>query len=132
MEEKWNIPWLEYNFFGPTKIEESLHKIAECFDDKIKANVEKVIAKYRPMCQAIIDEYKPRLEGKTAMLFVGGLRPRHTVGAYEDLGIQVTGTGYEFARITSYNVCYTKLLRCDLFYKNFLFQYLLKKLPLYY
>jgi len=103
MEEKWNIPWLEYNFFGPTKIEESLHKIAECFDDKIKANVEKVIAKYRPMCQAIIDEYKPRLEGKTAMLFVGGLRPRHTVGAYEDLGIQVTGTGYEFAHQDDYD-----------------------------
>ena len=29
MEEKYGIPWLEYNFFGPTKIEESLRKIAE-------------------------------------------------------------------------------------------------------
>ncbi|HKZ16084.1 MAG TPA: nitrogenase component 1, partial [Geobacteraceae bacterium] len=44
MEEKYGIPWLEFNFFGPTKIRESLLKIAEQFDDKIKENVEKVIA----------------------------------------------------------------------------------------
>ena len=28
MEEKYGIPWLEYNFFGPTKIAESLRAIA--------------------------------------------------------------------------------------------------------
>ena len=28
MEEKYGIPWMEYNFFGPTKIEESLRAIA--------------------------------------------------------------------------------------------------------
>ncbi len=103
MEEKWGIPWLEYNFFGPTKIEESLRAIGECFDDTIKANVEKVIEKYRQPMQAVVDEYRPRLEGKTAMLFVGGLRPRHTVGAYEDLGISITGTGYEFAHQDDYD-----------------------------
>jgi nitrogenase molybdenum-iron protein alpha chain len=97
MEEKWGIPWLEYNFFGPTKIEKSLRDIAAFFDDTIKANAEKVIEKYRQQMQEVVDEYRPRLEGKTAMLFVGGLRPRHTIGAYEDLGIQITGAGYEFA-----------------------------------
>ena len=29
MEEKYGIPWVEYNFFGPTKIAESLRAIAE-------------------------------------------------------------------------------------------------------
>ena len=29
MEEKFGIPWIEYNFFGPTKIAESLREIAE-------------------------------------------------------------------------------------------------------
>ncbi len=36
MEEKYGVPWVEYNFFGPTKIAESLRKIASHFDDKIK------------------------------------------------------------------------------------------------
>jgi len=31
------------------------------------------------------------------MLYVGGLRPRHTVGAYEESGHGGGGSGYEFA-----------------------------------
>ena len=62
--------------------------------------MERVLAKYKPQWQAVVDKYRPRLEGKTVMLYVGGLRPRHIIGAYEDLGMEVVGTGYEFA---SYN-----------------------------
>ncbi|MEW6682477.1 MAG: nitrogenase molybdenum-iron protein alpha chain [Nitrospirota bacterium] len=102
MEEKYGIPWVEYNFFGPTKIEESLRKIAAHFDDKIKEGAEKVIAKYRRLVDGVIEKYRPRLEGKTVMLFVGGLRPRHVIGAYEDLGMNVVGTGYEFGHNDDY------------------------------
>ncbi len=118
MEEKWGIPWIEYNFFGPTKIAESLRNIAACFDDKIKENAEKIIARYQPMADAVIAEYKPRLEGKTAMLFVGGLRPRHTVGAYEDLGIQITGTGYEFAHQDDYDRTSPEMAKGTLIYDD--------------
>ena len=103
MEEKYGIPWIELNFFGPTKIKESLRKLAERFDDRIKENVEKVIAKYDPEMQRVIEEVRPRLEGKKVMLYVGGLRPRHTVGAYEDLGMVVVGSGYEFAHSDDYD-----------------------------
>ena len=102
MEEKYGIPWVELNFFGPTKIRQSLRALAERFDDRIKENVEKAIAKYDPIMLAVIDEYRPRLEGKTVMLYVGGLRPRHTVNAYEDLGMTVVGSGYEFAHSDDY------------------------------
>jgi nitrogenase molybdenum-iron protein alpha chain len=37
------------------------------------------------------------------MLYVGGLRPRHIIGAYEDLGMEVVGTGYEFAHGDDYD-----------------------------
>jgi len=103
MEEKFGIPWHEFNFFGPTKIRESLRSIGALFDETIKANVEKVIAKYDPIMQGIIDQYKPRLDGKKVMLLVGGLRPRHTIGAYEDLGMECVGSGYEFAHSDDYD-----------------------------
>ncbi len=103
MEEKYSIPWMEYNFFGPTKVAESLRAIAAQFDDKIKEGAERVIAKYQPLMQAVIDKYKPRLQGKKVMLYVGGLRPRHVIGAYEDLGMEVVGTGYEFAHNDDYD-----------------------------
>ncbi|OUD15540.1 nitrogenase molybdenum-iron protein alpha chain [Thioflexithrix psekupsensis] len=103
MEEKYGIPWMEYNFFGPSKIEESLRRIASFFDDKIKQGAERVIAKYKPLMDGVIAKYRPRLEGKRVMLYVGGLRPRHTIGAYEDLGMEVVGAGYEFAHNDDYD-----------------------------
>ena len=102
MEEKYGVPWVEYNFFGPSKIAESLRKIASHFDDKIKEGAERVIAKYQALNDAVIAKYRPRLEGKKVMLFVGGLRPRHVIGAYEDLGMEIVGTGYEFGHNDDY------------------------------
>ncbi len=102
MEEKYGIPWLEYNFFGPTKIAESLRKIASFFDDRIKEGAERVIKKYQAEYEAVIAKYRPRLQGKRVMLYVGGLRPRHVIGAYEDLGMEVVGTGYEFGHNDDY------------------------------
>src|SRR3974390_345263 len=102
MEEKYGIPWVEYNFFGPSKIEESLRRIASHFYNKIKEQPQRVIVKYRALMDGVIAKYKPRLQGKKVMLFVGGLRPRHVIGAYEDLGMEVVGTGYEFGHSDDY------------------------------
>ena len=102
MEEKYEIPWMEFNFFGPTKIAESLRAIAARFDEKIQANAERVIAKYQAQVDAVLSKYRPRLEGKSVMMFVGGLRPRHTIPAFKDLGIRCIGTGYEFAHNDDY------------------------------
>lgn len=102
MEEAYGIPWLEYNFFGPTKIAESLRAIAAKFDETIQAKAEEVIAKYQPQADAVIKKYLPRLEGKTVALMVGGLRPRHVVPAFYDLGMQLVATGYEFGHGDDY------------------------------
>ncbi|MBD2163326.1 nitrogenase molybdenum-iron protein alpha chain [Calothrix sp. FACHB-156] len=102
MEEAYGIPWLEYNFFGPTKIAESLREIASKFDETIQAKAEEVIAKYEAQTKAVLDKYRSRLEGKTVALMVGGLRPRHVVPAFEDLGMKLVGTGYEFGHNDDY------------------------------
>jgi nitrogenase molybdenum-iron protein alpha chain len=102
LQERYGTPFMEYNFFGVTKTIESLRKIAAFFDEKIQENAERVIEKYKAEMDAVIAKYRPRLEGKKVMLLVGGLRPRHTIGAYEDLGMEVVGTGYEFAHKEDY------------------------------
>jgi len=102
MEEKYGIPWLEYNFFGPTKIAESLRAIAAKFDETIQQKAEEVIAKYEPTANEILAKYRPRLEGKKVMMMVGGLRPRHVVPAFKDLGMEIVATGYEFAHGDDY------------------------------
>ncbi|MCJ2541925.1 nitrogenase molybdenum-iron protein alpha chain [Thermostichus vulcanus] len=102
MEETYGIPWLEFNFFGPTHIAQSLRAIAQRFDETIQAKAEAVIAKYQPQSEAVIAKYRPRLEGKRVMLMVGGLRPRHVIPAFRDLGMEVIGTGYEFGHGDDY------------------------------
>ncbi len=118
MEEQYGTPWVEYNFFGPTKIVESMRKIAGFFDDVVKARAEAAIARYDAVFRAVNDKYRPRLEGKTFMLLVGGLRPRHTVGAYEDLGMEVIGTGYEFGHNDDYQRTYPELSEAILVYDD--------------
>lgn len=118
MEEKYGIPWMEYNFFGPTKIAESLRKIAAFFDETIQANAEKVIEKYKAEYEAVIAKYRPRLEGKRVMLYVGGLRPRHIIGAYEDLGMEVVGTGYEFGHNDDYDRTIKEMGNATLIYDD--------------
>lgn len=118
MEEKYGIPWMEYNFFGPTKIAESLRKIAAFFDESIQQKCEEVIAKYQPMVDAVVAKYKPRLTGKRVMLYVGGLRPRHVIGSYEDLGMEVVGTGYEFAHGDDYDRTIKEMGNATLLYDD--------------
>ncbi|MCM2680434.1 nitrogenase molybdenum-iron protein alpha chain [Echinimonas agarilytica] len=118
MEEKYGIPWMEYNLFGPTKCEESLRKIAAFFDESIQAKTEQVIAKYRAQWQPIVDKFKPRLQGKKVMLYVGGLRPRHVIGAYEDLGMEIVGTGYEFAHNDDYTKTTPEVKESTLIYDD--------------
>ncbi|MDD1642460.1 MAG: nitrogenase molybdenum-iron protein alpha chain [Methylococcaceae bacterium] len=118
MEEKYKIPWIEYNFFGPTKIAESLRKIAALFDETIQAGAERVIAKYQAEYDAVIAKYKPRLQGKRVMLYVGGLRPRHVIGAYEDLGMEVVGTGYEFGHNDDYDRTIKEMGNATLIYDD--------------
>ncbi|MCM3362921.1 MULTISPECIES: nitrogenase molybdenum-iron protein alpha chain [Bacillaceae] len=109
LEEKYGIPWMEYNFFGPTKTIESLRAIAAHFDETIQENAERVIAKYQLEMDEIIQKYRPRLEGKKVMLIIGGLRARHTIGAYEDLGMKIVATGYEFAHKDDYEKTLSEL-----------------------
>jgi len=63
----------------------------------------------RPEMDEIIAQYKPLLEGKTVMLYVGGLRPRHVIGAYEDLGMEIIAAGYEFGHADEYKRTYPLL-----------------------
>ncbi|MFV0481013.1 MAG: nitrogenase molybdenum-iron protein alpha chain [Campylobacteraceae bacterium] len=118
MEQEFGVPWMEYNFFGPSKTTESLRKIAAFFDETIQKKTEEVIAKYTAMTDAVIAKYRPKLEGKKVMLYVGGLRPRHVIGAYEDLGMEIIGTGYEFGHGDDYKRTKDELTGATLIYDD--------------
>ncbi|ASQ90855.1 nitrogenase molybdenum-iron protein alpha chain [Prosthecochloris sp. GSB1] len=103
MEKKYGIPWMKVNFVGAESTAKSLRKIAEYFeDDELKARVEEVIAEEMPQVKAAIEEIRPRTEGKTAMLFVGGSRAHHYQDLFTELGMTTLAAGYEFAHRDDY------------------------------
>jgi len=103
METKYGIPWMKVNFVGAQSSAKSLRKIAEYFGDaELKARVEEVIAEEMPKVQAVIDDIRPRTEGKTAMLFVGGSRAHHYQDLFTELGMTTLAAGYEFAHRDDY------------------------------
>ena len=103
LETKYGIPWIKVNFLGPKSTAESLRKIAAYFEDQeLIDRVEEVIAEEMAPVEAKIAEIKPRCEGKTAMMFVGGSRAHHYQELFRDIGVEVLSAGYEFAHRDDY------------------------------
>ncbi|HBA82921.1 MAG TPA: nitrogenase molybdenum-iron protein alpha chain [Verrucomicrobia bacterium] len=103
IEKKFGIPWFKVNFIGAEASAKSLRKIAAYFqDEELAARVEKTIAEELAAVKKVQDEIRPRCEGKTAMLFVGGSRAHHYQELFTEIGMKTIAAGYEFAHRDDY------------------------------
>ncbi|MBA2848605.1 nitrogenase molybdenum-iron protein alpha chain [Thermosulfuriphilus ammonigenes] len=103
METRFGIPWMKVNFIGVKATSKTLRKLATFFDDpKLTERIEQVIAEEEAEAERQIAPYRKRLEGKTAMLFVGGSRSHHYQDLFRDLGMETIVAGYEFAHRDDY------------------------------
>jgi len=103
MEKKFGIPWFKVNFIGAESTAKSLRKIAKYFESQeLMDRVEEVIAEELLEVTKAIDEIKPRTEGKTAMMFVGGSRAHHYQELFNELGMSTLSAGYEFGHRDDY------------------------------
>lgn len=103
LEVKYGVPWIKVNFIGAGATAKSLRKIAQYFgDQKLIDRVEEVIAEEMPAVTAAAAEVRPRTEGKTAMLFVGGSRAHHYQELFKEMGMKTVSAGYEFAHRDDY------------------------------
>ncbi len=103
MEQKYGIPWMKINFIGAKATSNSLRKIAEYYgEQKLIDRVEEVIAEEMPDVEKAQAEIRPRLEGKLAMMFVGGSRAHHYQELFDEVGMATIAAGYEFAHRDDY------------------------------
>jgi nitrogenase molybdenum-iron protein alpha chain len=103
MKRKYGIPWIKVNFVGAQATAKSLRRIAAYFKDPaLSERTEKVIAEGLGYVEEALKVLKPRTEGKTAMLFVGGSRAHHYQELFKELGMTVAAAGYEFAHRDDY------------------------------
>jgi nitrogenase molybdenum-iron protein alpha chain len=103
LEKKYGIPWIKVNFIGAEGTAKSLRKIAAFFGDAgLSEQVERVIEEEMAAVRKAQEEVRPRCEGKTAMLFVGGSRAHHYQDLFTELGMRTVAAGYEFAHRDDY------------------------------
>jgi len=103
MEKKYGVPWFKVNFVGAKATSKSMKKIAEYYGDKeLIDSVNALCEKEMKEVEAVLAEVKPRLEGKTVMLFVGGSRAHHYQELFKELGMKILSAGYEFAHRDDY------------------------------
>ncbi|MEF2144217.1 MAG: nitrogenase molybdenum-iron protein alpha chain [Desulfovibrionaceae bacterium] len=103
LETRFGIPWIKVNFIGAEATAKSLRKIAQYFGDKkLLERVETVIAEEMPLVAEVRNEVRPRTDGKTAMLFVGGSRAHHYQEIFAEIGMKTLSAGYEFAHRDDY------------------------------
>lgn len=95
MEKKYKIPFIRVSYFGLEDMSDALYKVAGFFKDKeilekareiVKEEVEKILPK--------INNYRKKLEGKKAALYVGGaFKAFSLIKALNLLGIEVAVAG---------------------------------------
>jgi nitrogenase molybdenum-iron protein alpha chain len=103
LEKKYGIPWFKVNFTGAEATAKALRKIARYFADaELIRRTEEVVEAEMAEVRKARDEIRPRCQGKTAMLFVGGSRAHHYQELFSEIGMKTVAAGYEFAHRDDY------------------------------
>jgi len=103
LETAFGIPWMKINFIGADATAKTLRKVAKYFGDpELTKRVEEVIEEEMKPVKELIEKVKPKTQGKTAMLFVGGSRAHHYQSLFAELGITTIAAGYEFGHRDDY------------------------------
>jgi len=101
MQKTYGMPYLEESFYGMTDTAKALRDIARELDNIVNGlekrvmqdRVERLIEEEDATCRAAIAPYRARLEGKTAVLFTGGVKTWSMVNALNELGVEVLAAG---------------------------------------
>lgn len=94
LEEDFGTPWFEGSFYGVEDMNFALRKIAELIGDPdLTERTEALIARECAQIDKNLDEWRPLLKGKRALLYTGGVKSWSVVSALQDLGMTVVATG---------------------------------------
>ncbi|MDA8228759.1 MAG: nitrogenase iron-molybdenum cofactor biosynthesis protein NifE [Desulfitobacterium hafniense] len=94
MERRWQIPYIDASFYGLEETSNALINIAKALGDPDLIERAKEYTKKQTASTRIkIAHHKARLEGKTAVLFTGGVKTWSMVSTLAELGINILAGG---------------------------------------
>lgn len=106
MEEEMGIPYIKVSFFGVEDTVNSIIRIADALKmPEISQNARGFAQQQAELVQPIMDQYRPRLMGKKAAIFVGGgFKAISLVRQFNELGIKTVVVGTQTGKKDEYEV----------------------------
>jgi nitrogenase molybdenum-cofactor synthesis protein NifE len=101
MQKNYGMPYIEESFYGMTDTAKALRDIARELDDAVgglekrimQDRVERLLEEEEEKCRRAIAPFRARLEGKSAVLFTGGVKTWSMVNSLAELGVEILAAG---------------------------------------
>jgi nitrogenase molybdenum-cofactor synthesis protein NifE len=106
MKEKYNVPFMKVSYFGLEDMSDALYEVAKFFGDpslmdKARSIVREEFLRIMP----VINEYKQKLEGKKAAVYVGGsFKAISLIKALRLIGIKTVVVGSQTGTSDEYEI----------------------------
>ncbi|MFT3951516.1 MAG: nitrogenase iron-molybdenum cofactor biosynthesis protein NifE [Oscillospiraceae bacterium] len=106
MENEFEIPFIKVSFFGVEDTTASLLRIAEALGGKdILRKAKAFCAEQTARVMPVIEQYRPRLAGKRAAIYVGGgFKAISLIRQFRELGMKTVVVGTQTGKKDEYNI----------------------------
>jgi nitrogenase molybdenum-cofactor synthesis protein NifE len=105
LEKRFGTPYISVNFFGAENTADSLRRIAAFYDDpEISRRTELLIEREMARIQPAIKQYRKKLSGKRAAIYVGGAyKAVAIIRQLKELGMEIVLTGTQTGKKEEYD-----------------------------
>jgi nitrogenase molybdenum-cofactor synthesis protein NifE len=106
MKEKYGIPFMKVSYFGIEDMSDALYEVAKFFgDDTLMAKARELVREEFARLMPVIKEYKGKLEGKKAVIYVGGsFKAISLIKALRLIGVQTVVVGSQTGTADEYEI----------------------------
>jgi nitrogenase molybdenum-cofactor synthesis protein NifE len=104
MEEIYEIPFIKVSFYGLNDIKQSLYRLARALDDEaIMQRAFEFVNAEEVKVKPFLENYKRRLEGKKAAIYVGGaFKAISLIKQFDELGMDTVMVGTQTGKADDY------------------------------
>lgn len=106
MEEKYGIPFMRVSYFGIEDMSDALYEVAKFFKGEFLMNkAREIVREEFKKLMPVINEYKQKLQGKKAAIYVGGsFKAISLIKALRLIGVQTVVVGSQTGTTEDYEL----------------------------
>jgi nitrogenase molybdenum-cofactor synthesis protein NifE len=106
MKEKYDVPFMKVSYFGLEDMSDALYEVAKFFkDDSLMEKAKTIVKEEFSRIMPMIKEYKSKLDGKKAAVYVGGsFKAISLIKALRLIGVKTVIVGSQTGTSDEYEI----------------------------